>query len=116
MPRDLQSIAKELEIDFPTQVRLWHSRNKSTYAKTARHFGIEPMKARKYCQPLEVDGPEIALARAEFERTFAGRREDAIGMRRSLKGTYVNPSRARDWRLFKMGVEYALKQKAESYE
>lgn len=99
---ELQTVAK----DFPAQVREWHAQNKSTYAKTARHFDITLIRARDYCAPIEIDTPLIAAARVEFERLFSKRERNQMGMRRSLKGVYVNPSLARDWRMFKAGVEY----------
>lgn len=48
--------------------------------------------------------------RRVFERIAA---RDSFGFKRSRRGTYVNPARARDWRMFKAGAQ-ALGYKDET--
>ena len=60
--------------------------------------------------PIQFVEPEdFEHLRPVFEKTLGS---DAYGWKRSRKGTYVNPSRARDWRMFLLGYQTAMKEKA----
>lgn len=48
------------------------------------------------------DSPRTEALRAAFERLVGNR--DSYGLRRSRRGTYVNPAIARDWKWFQAGA------------
>ncbi len=53
--------------------------------------------------PLPRDENDDSL-RARFERICG---HDSFGLKRSRRGTYVNPAKARDWRMFLAGYDAA---------
>ena len=46
--------------------------------------------------------PDADKLREAFERLVGHR--DSYGLKRSRKGTYVNPAIARDWKWFRLGA------------
>lgn len=45
---------------------------------------------------------QLDALRQAFERLVGGR--DSYGLKRSRRGTYVNPAIARDWKWFQLGA------------
>lgn len=49
-----------------------------------------------------MNAEEVEKLRVDFERL--ANRNAACGLKRSRKGTYVNPTVARDWKWFQLGA------------